>query len=167
MAGHNIAPIPRENPIARQPRERGDKLAGMPTDIWGDYLERQVETLNRKPTRMFEAELGAQDASISAADITDGTISAGLYRVMFYARIARAASVSSSLEVEIGWTDDGVAQVETYTAIIGNTTASHQTATLLIRSDEVSPVTYRTTYASAGATTMLYYLAVTMEFVKS
>lgn len=155
MAGHNIAPIPRDTAIARAPREKDDKLQGFPTDIWADYLERANEVHNRKPTEVFRKILEQQSASIAATDITDGTVTAGLYLIAYYVRITRAASTSSSLAVEWTWTDT-VAQTETYAAVTGNTTATHDWKLALVYVDKNSPIRYALTYASVGATTMQY-----------
>ncbi len=167
MPSATISPAPRENPVVRAPEKKNDPNQYLPTEIWAKHIDDWIATDNLKPTKLHDVKAEAQGASIGATDVSDGTLAAGLYRLSYYMRVTRAASTSSSLQFEVTWTDGGVAQAETFTAITGNTTGTHQFGTMLIRSDKNSPVRYATTYASTGATTMLYALYVTLEHVKT
>ena len=104
--------------------------------------------------------LEAQAATIGATAIETPVISTGLYQVTFAARITQAATSSSSLIVTITWTDGGVTCTQSSAALTGNTTATVQSGLVVIQADEGSTVSYSTTYASAGATPMLYQMAV-------
>lgn len=167
----NNAPIPLSDPIARTRRaqygNKPDPLEGMVTTPWIDYLSRLVTVISQNPNRVNSVELTAQGASIGATDMSGGALNAGLYRVSYQARITRAGTVSSSLTVALAWTDGGVAVTFSYAAVTGNTTGTTDSNTRLIRIDGASPITYSTTYASVGATTMQHSLDLTLEIVKA
>lgn len=107
--------------------------------------------------------LEEQSASIGATQIYLTAIPAGLYRVNYYMEVTRAASTSSSLSITFGWTSNTTSKTYAGSAMTGNTTATYQQGAVLVRSDANLPITYATTYASSGATTMAYTLMVTLE----
>jgi hypothetical protein len=162
--------IPVQDKIVRKKRQdyllngRPDPLEDLLTEVWANYLSRLGDTVNASAIRIVPAvQLTAQGASIAATDFSGGGLSAGLYRIGYYARITRAATTSSSLTVTFDWTDGGVSPSQAGTAITGNTTTTQQNGFLLIRTDAASPVRYSTTYASVGATTMTYALYIVLE----
>lgn len=91
------------------------------------------------------------------------SISGGLYRVTYYAAIATAATISSSLTVTLGWTDHGVAKGFSFTAMTGNTLSTTDSGSRLIRADQGTSLMYSTGYASVGATPMAYDLVIELE----
>ena len=109
--------------------------------------------------------LTTQAASISTTPIPSQTLAAGIYRVSVFAAITQAATVSSSLTVTITFTHNGLSKSLSGVALTGNTTTTVQSNTFLIHIDGSSPVSYATTYASAGATPMQYALDVILERV--
>lgn len=171
MAVLNNVPIPLQDPISRPRRvqfgNRRDPLEGTLSDVWVRWFDQLGLVTEQAPSRIATVELTAQAASISATDMTDGTLSAGLYEVKFYARITQAGTVSSSLTVTLDWTDGGVTPSFSGAAITGNTTTTFQSETKLIRIDSTSPVRYSTTYASVGATPMNYSLDVVLNEVRA
>lgn len=165
-----IVPLPTDDAISEQPRAefirngRKDGRAGLITQRWVEFftsLGQAVQTTNSNTVTVTRTD---QSASIGATDLSSG-LAAGLYTVTYYARVVRAATTSSSLEVTIDWTDRGTAMAITGAAITGNTITSVQTAMLLIRSDTASPMRYSTTYASVGGTTMQYDLVIVFATV--
>ena len=96
-----------------------------------------------------------------ALDLLDG--SEPLVRVSWVLRIVRAATVSSSAQITIAWTDGGQAMSAVQAAVTGNLVTSGQTGTLLVRHDPNTDVTAALTYASVGATAMRYDLDVITE----
>ncbi len=136
---------------------------GALTVPWSDYFGRLPITFAAFPARFRNAALTTQAASIGATAL-DSSVNEGLYRLTYYARITRAGTVSSSLTVTLSWTDGGVACSYAGSAITGNTTATVQSGTVMVRSDHAA-INYATTYASAGATTMQYALDVVLERV--
>ena len=139
--------------------------SGLMTRAWVDWLASLQQTVDTAPVRLQSVELTSQTASVGATDISLGTITGGLYRLTYYARITTAAVTSSSLTVTLGWTDSGVSCSLAGAALTGNTTATVQTGTALVRADHASPLTYTTTYASNGAGEMVYSLDVIVEKV--
>lgn len=165
------APIPFQDAICRAPDEEKkkqklpDPMAYTVTDAWIDWLNRLGGQVTETPFVRNSVTATTQAASVGATDLTGGALNAGLYRITYYARITRAAGTSSSLTVTLGWTDQGQALTPSGTAITGNTVTTFQSASILVYSDAASPITYATTYASVGAPTMQYKLAVTLEQV--
>lgn len=153
LLGATQLPLPQ--PITGQ--------GGMLSEAWRGYFSRLPDTLAAIPSVLSRVALTAQNASISATSLANGTLEAGLYRATWYARITQAATVSSSLTLRINWVDGGVACNTSGTAITGNTTATVQSGVIAFRVDGASALTYQTTYASAGATAMLYALDLTLE----
>ena len=166
------ASLPLQDRIARPKRPqyeeagRPDPQEGLMTEPWSNSLTQVVTVLGQAPNRLNSVFLQDQDASIAGTDMSGGGLSAGLYRLTYYFRITRAGGVSSSLSIAFGWLDGGVVCILAGAAETGNTTSSVQSGTIMVRIDAGSPLNYSTTYASAGAPTMLYSLDVTLELVK-
>ena len=151
-------PMPARDPLITPP-------ANLIRRSWQVWLRNLTTQVNAAPSRLQTVSLAAQTASIGATSIPSSALSAGLYRVTWYARIAVAATTSSSLTVTLGWVDDTVTMSLSGAALTGNTTTTSQTSTALLAVDNASPVTYTTTYASVGATAMQYTLDITLEAV--
>ncbi len=157
---HESAPIPLFDPIA----EADGKQKGFLTDAWIQWFDETLKRLaSSVPVVASTGQLAAQSASIPATDLAEASLPAGVYRLSYYARITRPATVASSLTVALSWTDGGVVQTFTGAAINGNLTTSYQTDTVTIRIDSATPVTYTLTYATAGAVTMLYSFDLEIE----
>lgn len=106
--------------------------------------------------------LSGQAAAIGATPVPLPVLSAGMYRIAYYARITTPASVSSSLTVTIGWTEGGVALTLAGPALTGNVATSVQSGEIVVRIDRASAITYATTYATSG-TDMQYSLDICVE----
>lgn len=137
-----------------------------------DFLTVLSQGVSVAPSRVQSVNLPVSTTTpvndaIPTTDIPLPTVFAGLYRVTWYARITAAAITSSSLQVTIGWTDGGIPCSVTSAAITGNTTTTTGTASLLLRSDAATPITYATTYASNGANEMTYSLSVVLESIQT
>jgi hypothetical protein len=132
---------------------------------WLDWLLEAATRLNASPFRVQTVALTAQGAAITTTAIPTPVLPQGLYRATYSLRVTRAASSSSSATVTLGWTDGGVACSQAFAAVTGNTTATVQTGTFLVRSDADEDITYAVAYASVGATTMQFSLDVVLEAV--
>lgn len=169
MSSLSVNPIPlplNDKLVLGKDRKRFPK----PTDIdpseyninplWADAFIQQSAQAAATPLRLNQVELQNQGASIGATDISGGGIAAGYYEVRSYARIttpATTGAATSSLTIAIGWTEGGVSQTRTFTALTGNTTATSLADPLLtILVDANSPITYAITYASNTAGQMRY-----------
>ena len=139
---------------------------GSIAEPWRLYLRQQSSEVASAPTRQGQTALTAQAASLSATAVPV-TVTDGLWRLSFYARLTQAATTSSSLIVTLKWTDGGVLCGLSGAAITGNTTDSVQSGTALVRADGNTSLLYQTTYASVGATPMQYQLDVVAERVQA
>lgn len=159
------SPIVDMGPLERLvPPDLRDVL-GLITREWNDYFAALEGRGNQTPSvRRVVREIDIA-AAISPTPIPLPTLPASLYRVSWYARITQAATVSSSLQVVIGFTDAAFACEFQGTAATGNTLATVNTGTVVLRSDAGAPVNYSTIYASTGATPMRYDLVVTCEAI--
>lgn len=118
-----------------------------------------------------DVTLTGQSASIGTTSIV-GTASAGIYHVCWIQQITRVASVSSSLITTVGW-NNGSAKSTTMLSLNGgllqltadatNLLNSTGSSCIMIFSADGQAITYSTTYASVGGTTMLYGFYVTAE----
>jgi len=138
------------------------------SNVWQRWFSRLPETLDSIPNITALVSLDTQAASIATTSL--GVWPRGLYRLSYYARITRAASVSSSLTITLAWTDGGIAMSLAGTAITGNTTSSYQTSNILVRSDASTAITYATTYASnaaSGVNSMQYSLDLSLEKIRA
>lgn len=154
------AEFPVGDPIASV-KVREQTLYARVTDTWAYFLTTLLNILNRAAVRIGSVSVIEQTASISTTDLTDGTMGAGVYRLTYYAFIFRNGSVSHSLEVTLGWTDQTTSLTTTGAAM--TTSHEHQSGSYLVYSDAASPITVATTYASSGATAMQYELRVILE----
>jgi hypothetical protein len=136
---------------------------GILTEPWRQWFARLPDTLSSIPARINAVGLTAQSASIAATDFSGGALLEGLYRATYYARITQAATTSSSLTVTFTWTEGGVLQTAVGVPIVGNTTATGQTDSAMMRLDKGTVPRYATTYASVGATAMNYSFNVILE----
>ena len=175
----SFPPLPVNDPIA-EVREKTDEngkqeisASGEP-DLgqgrlnfsWTQWFNSITLALGLAPTRIGSASLSLQAASIGATDLGGATASAGLYQIQYYLRITTPATASSSVQIQFAWTDEGVGQTATGSAVTGNTTTSYDQGTLIFYSDASSPITYAISYASVGATPAQYKLLVALSAVQ-
>ncbi len=114
---------------------------------------------------------GAQSASIGTTNIIASAV-AGQYRVCWAEQITQAATTSSSILVTIGWNNGAVKAsslgsinggLYQVTADASNVVGSMLANCITFTSVGAQPITYSATYASSGATPMLYELRITAE----
>jgi len=156
----SIAPTPE---VVVEPAVVEGRISGRVTQVMRYWLLSMVDRLNGTPQTLDTVQASTQAASISATNFEILSVLPGVYRLSMGARISRAATTSSSLTVTFGWTSGGVSCTTSSTAMTGNTTATVGSLTILVRVDEATAITYATTYASAGGTTMQYSLDVSCE----
>ncbi len=155
-----IAPTPE---IVVQPTVASNRISGRVTQAMRYWLLSVVDRVNAGPQIMATVSASTQGASISATSFPILSVSPGLYRLSMSSRISRAATTSSSLTVTFGWTDDTVSCTTSSAAMTGNTTATVGSLTTLVRVDDGSTITYATSFASSGGTTMQYSLDLSCE----
>lgn len=150
---------------ARDPFTQKIKATSTLARAWVQWFLGLKATLDKTTKVIGALRLLTQGASIASTPVTLPALSAGLYRVTIYARITRPATTSSSLTTAIGWTEGAVVLSSTGAALVGNTTGTFEARSITIRIDQASPITYSTTYASVGGTSMQYALDVVVEEV--
>lgn len=139
------------------------KVASKP---WGDWFTTIWNAINATTRQLGLVTAIAQQASIGATAIPAPTLTTGRYRVRWYTRVTQAASVSSSLQVTVGWTDGGVAQSASGASLTGNTTTTYESGGVsLFTADTATTVTYAAAYGSVGGTPMQFALTVALEAV--
>jgi len=110
----NTKPPPdRDRLTQAETRSEGDEERGRITHPWLEWLRDLAGVADKSPQHLFTVSLEDQQASIGATDMSDGSLSAGLYRASYYARISQVATTSSSLTVTLGWTDDDFPRTHT------------------------------------------------------
>lgn len=144
-------------------RDRIVDKQGYPTEQFVKYFEGRDTVVGAAPSNIGSATSTAGSASVATTDIGSSTISNGVYRVSWYMEVVTPAGVSSSLDITIAWTSNGVAKSNTSSAMTGNLTTSFASGVLTIHSDGDVPVTYAATYASNPASAMTYGLWVILE----
>lgn len=150
------------------PHESAVQLAtGWLVRSWMDWFQTLMLRVNVTPYRAQDLRLTGQSAAIPTTAIPMGALPAGLYRIGYALRITRAASTSSACALTVGWTDDAVVCTQAFASLTGNTTATTQNGTMLVRCAQESPLTYAVTYASVGATTMQFALDMIVESIPS
>ena len=107
-----------------------------------------------------------QNAAIAISTI-GGTLVEGLYRINSYVQIVTPDAVSNSVQVVISYTYGGVAQTETFTAVTGITTGTHQGVIFPFMVDAGTPVSYTVNYASNTPGMCVYSLIFELELVKA
>lgn len=144
-------------------------LKRRPSKTFIDWVTQLVADVDSAPSALKVVTATTQNASIGTTPIPTGTLSTGLYRVTWYARITTPATTgagTSSLTVTLGWTDT-VSCTYSGSAMTGNTTGTVQSQTQVVNIDAASPITYATTYASDTAGQMVYTLSLVLEQVSA
>jgi hypothetical protein len=127
--------------------------------------------MHQRFTAAADVAVISQSASIGSTSIV-GTAPAGIYNVCWVQQITQAATVSSSLLTTIAWNNGSAKNTTLFSLnggalqLIGDTSnALNSTGgnCIMIYSAANQPITYSTTYASVGATPMLYGLFITAE----
>ena len=156
----NSRPLKKDDPVV-------DLRTGLITEIWLRDLTAERESATLAAKVIAVASKTAQAASIGATTFDVQSLAAGVYRFTYYAAITRAATTSSSLEITISFTELGLTKSKTFAAITGNTTTTWQDGQATIHIADDTPVSWSTTYASVGATTMQYAIYVQLERVSA
>lgn len=161
-------PIPYDSPIAFVDLGQGRKApAVLNVNDWDPYFRAQRAAVINTAQQLKRVTLAGQSASIAPTAIPTGLLAAGLYRVNVYFRLVQAATVNSSLAINIAFTDKTIACQIPGTAYTGNVVNRPQTLVLPVRIDQATSITYETVYASVGATPMKYDFELILEALPS
>jgi len=151
-------PIPLSDPLVTP-----DRLV---SQQWIYYFTDQGDLVNASSQGVGNTgSLTSQSAAIATTNLPVLVVTAGLYRVTYYAEITQAAGSSSSLTVTVGWTHNSKSFTQSGAAITGNTTTTQQNGIFNLLVDGNTAMTYETAYSSSGTPSMEYELLVTVESV--
>jgi len=153
-----LDPVPNTTPI-----NAAESKLWQLQQVWYQWLNRLRQMVNAAVGIVGDAALTAQAASIAATALNPGTLAAGLYRASYAVQVTRASSATSGIQVLLAWTSGGVAQSFSGTNLTTNLTTTHEGQSVTMLVDASTNVTYATTYASTGVTTMQYALGVVLE----
>lgn len=128
--------------------------------IWQAVLRR----LNSAPAQ-FDSIVSEQGLTASQPSTAIGlpAIAQGRYRVSVHVKVRQAAGANSQILVSIGYTNNTVACAQSTTNLTTNTTGSVESKVMLIVADVSSPITWASTYVSAGAPSMSYDVDIVVE----
>lgn len=155
----SLAPVPGvivETPVVNK------SITGHVTQAMRYWLLSLIDRINAGPQTVSSVSLTTQAASITTTAMPILVVLPGVYRLSMTTQVTQAATTSSSLIVTFGWTS-GVACTLSSAAMTGNTLATTTSLSAIIRVSNATTITYATTYASVGATTMQYQLDVVCE----
>jgi len=160
-----LPPLPLQNRLTYYDIVSGrlGQLHGKLTREWQVWITNLVTKVDSQAYQAKAVSLTAQSASIGATAVSIASLTAGVYRMSYRARVTQAATTSSSLLVTISWVDGTITCSLASAAVTGNTTATVISGSEVIRVDQDGPINYATTYASTGATPMQYSLDVSVE----
>lgn len=164
----SIPPIPTTSAIV-QLDDKGKPLAGFPLGsdfyLWLFALANLVQSSGKLVGTALA--LTGQKAAIGTTPLVLPALTAGFYRVSFYARVTTPAGVTSTLGgFTLTWTDGGVSIPATLAAgDAGNLNTTFIQGSALVRIDAASAIDYAMGYASNPASAMVYSLGVTVEQV--
>lgn len=166
--GLNVPPLPFDSSLeqrAPDPQTGQDKSTGYISDDWQNWLNTLVSRVNQSPQRMVSVRLVAQTGALALTPLPMPALSAGLYRVTYYARVQQSATVSSSLAITLRWTDGTAPCSKAFAAIVNNDITLPDSQSWEMRIDQNAPIEYSTAFASIGATPMTYNLDFTVELI--
>jgi len=166
----NSVPPPTEDPISKPRRaeykgDARDPQEGFVNDRWEEFFNYQTDLTEKFPARVNNVALTAQLISIGATDITDGTLTAGQYRISFYVRVTTAEALATVV-VTLDWQEGGVTRTHTSASLDCSSTGNYiSQPSLPINVTALTPVRYATTVTALGA--LRYALDVNLEEVKA
>lgn len=134
--------------------------------VWLKWCELLGRALNSSPRVLGYVTLSGLHASIAATSFATPVLAAGLYRVSVTIRPSTAATVSSSIIPFLTATQSGQTTTQTPPyALTANDVTVPATWMFFQRIDTNTVLKYGTTYASVGATAMVYQLDAFVEQV--
>ena len=166
-----IQPMPTSSPVTTttfDPKSGKTTDSRMMSGDWVQWFLVLVDRLVHAPHVQGSATAPpTTNTAINPTPVNLGVRPSGLYRVTYYARITQPATVSSSLTVMIGWTENGVNKLYTGAAMTGNSVTTAQANSIMVYSDGNTPIAYLTNYSANAANSMKYALDVVVEAVSA
>lgn len=170
MAIPSLSAPPIQAPVVEGigPRAGGsveDQVRGLMTKGWQDWVQAFLARLNATQRLIKTTSFDTKSASIGTTPLPLPALGQGTYRVSIELWVTTPATVNSSVSVTIGATEGAANTTQTTAALTSNDVTKPLSATIVLNIDDNSPISYATTYASAGATAMVYRGKITVEQV--
>lgn len=137
--------------------------SGLVGRLWQAFFQGVSDREEVSPYVLRSVTLETQSASVAATAFPGVTIAPGMYRVSAALQVTTAATTSSSLILTLHWTSRGVACSMALTAMTSNSAALPASHVVEIYADGDTDIEYEFTYASVGATAMVYAADVALE----
>ena len=158
----NISDPPYQTSLVDPVKDPTNTTSYIMSVVWYGWLIDFIQRVQSGAQVLKVVSLTTQTATIPTTQIPLPSLAGGVYRVSWYARITTPASISSSLTVNLAWTESAVALSASGAAMTGNTITTVQSAGFVMQIDPATALSYSTTYASVG-TPMAYLLDVIVE----
>lgn len=157
MATTTLDPPPYAAPIAE------DKPAKLGADWirWFGQLFGAVQSSAQQIGSMVTRT--NQSAAITTTAIPLPVIGNGPYRLTGYLQVTTPDGAASSVGLVFGWQKNAIPITKTFTALTGNTTATADSFSVTVPTDQSSALTYATSYSSTTPGQMKYLLIITVE----
>lgn len=146
------------------------KPDGKAADVFVRWNEQSlIRRLQSTPVLPDPVEV-IDSRTTALAGTIGGVQSGGLYTVSAYAQILTPAAIANSLQLTIGWTFNGVAHTEVFTALTGlivGASNTRQGVAYPIWIDPQTTVSYSFAYVSNPAAAMVWSAAVALTMLQS
>jgi hypothetical protein len=156
--------------ILTEPYPSRDRLVtkdGYASEEFDKWLSQNLEpAVQSSPNVIESVNPDPLNAAVPLTPIIP-TATAGVYRFSSVLQILTPDPVSNSVQVVLTYTRNGVVQTETFPAMTGTLTTTHQGVMFPFRVDGRTPVSYQVNYASNTPNLCVYALNLTVELVQA
>ena len=162
-----LPPVPDRSPVTQDGSvSTGGAVKATPMSFtWLQFIRSVVSAINNA-AQIVGQQLSSQNQSASiVAQTVNSNTKSGRYRITWALLIRQAATTSSSLQVAVTWTQDGVAISHGGVAITSNTLNDFESETLMVRADAGTDIVVTVNYTSVGGTPMKYDADVVVESI--
>lgn len=152
-----------------EPYPSRDRLVtkdGYASEEFDKWLSQRLEPAVQSSPNVIDGV--SEDALNDAVAVTPivPLAAQGVYRVSSNIQIISPDPVSNSVQVVLSYTRNGVVQTETFPAVTGTTTTTHQGVDFPFRADGGTPISYQVNYVSNTPNLCVYALEITVELVR-
>lgn len=152
-----------------EPYPSRDKLVtkdGYASDEFDKWLSQALEpAVQSSPNVIVGISEDSLNAGVALTPIIPTALQA-VYRLSGVVQIITPDPVSNSVQIVLTYTRNGVVQTETFAALTGTLTTSHQGISFPFRVDGGTPISYTVVYASNTPNLCVYSLNLTVEVIQ-
>jgi hypothetical protein len=155
--------------LLTEPYPSRDKLVtkeGFASEEFDRWLSQLLEpAVQSSPNVIVGVSEDALNAAVALTPIIPTSLQA-VYRLSGVIQIITPDPVSNSVQIVLTYTRNGVVQTETFAALTGTLTTSHQGVSFPFRCDGGTPISYQVLYASNTPNLCVYALNLTVEVIQ-